>query len=82
VRNGNGRLRDAGMDDAVHVTEELLPVHRAAIDKVFTRWLRPRKGGTVYCALRGLAWFNPTGTQGAALGSNIAPFQGLVQENI
>jgi hypothetical protein len=34
--------------------EKLLPVHRAAIDKVFIRWLRLYYGGMAYCALSGL----------------------------
>ena len=35
-----------------------------------------------YCALTGLGRFAWIGTQGVALGYNIAPFQGFVEEKM
>jgi hypothetical protein len=38
--------------------------------------------GMGYCAPSGLGWFDWIGTQGIALGYNMAPFQGSVQEQM
>ena len=43
---------------------------------------RPQNSGMAYCTLSGPGRFDPTGTQGIALGYDMAPLQGFLGSGI